>query len=376
MTNLILVFLCLLPFSALIINKVDIWHGQGYYAQGAVLIIYCYHLFKKCRPLSVLFGWVGLFTLFQFVCVQIQTQQYAVKLFLPFFNFICIVILFDVLTTYCNKDFYTRFIKYFSVSFLIVLAYCLIQKLGLDQFYRIIGRSQEVNNNQVVGIIGNPMHNAHFIAICLPILFILKGWVRKLAIFFALLMITFTGTSTGLITSVIVLIFAQVFLKIFSKKEIILYSIIGISLVILKYPFFLTKIHQFFQPDYNFEKVGRWMRWKDYYPIFLQKPITGWGLGFINEMAKTPQFLNWRHVHFEYYHFAIETGLIGVGLAFWGIIDYFRRFKSVAKDETTVIMASMFLAFLLTSFSGYPMHLWVTSVLGITSYSFMYIRSK
>ena len=372
MTNLILVFLCLLPFSALLVNKVDIWHGQGYFAQGAILIIYCYHLYKRNKPLSILFGWVGIFTLLQFIAIQIATGLYAVKLFLPFFNFFCIVVLYDFITTYCNKEFYTKFIRYFSVSFFIILIYCLIQKLGLDQFYRSVNLELKGNNAQVVGIIGNPMHNGHFLAICFPLVFALKGGLRKLAITFALFVILLSGSLAGFIFSLIVLIFAQIFLKIFSKREVILLSVLGIIATIYVFPFISLKISHLFTLEGSHWGAGRLTQWKQYWPVFTQKPITGWGLGTINELAKTPMFLNWKHVHLEYYQFAIEVGIIGLGLALWGIIDYWRRFKSAVKDETTVIMASIFLAFLLTSLSGYPMHLWVLSILGIVSYSFFY----
>ena len=352
----------MLPFSALIINKVDIWHGQGYYAQLAVLLIYSYHLFKKNKPLSILFGYVGLTTLIQFVSIHIATKQYPVLLFLPFYNFLCIVILFDIITTYCNKDFFYRFIKYFSISFMLVLLYCLVQKLGLDQFYRSIDGAVIGNNKEVVGIMGNPMHNSHFIAIGLPVLFILKGWWRKLAIYFALLIIVFAGSTSGLVVSLAVLIFGQIFLRIFNKWEI------GIA-ILLAILFSIFNIHHF---NHIFNPSGRIGIWQGYFPIFNEKPIMGWGLGIINELAKQPKFFQWRHLHFEYYHFAVECGLIAVGLAFWAIIDYFRRFKSAAKDQTTVIMASIFLAFLLTALFGFPMHLWVLSVLGIVSYSYFY----
>ena len=221
MNNLILVFLCLLPFSAFIFREVDIWHGQGYFAQLAILIIYSYHLFKKNKPLSILFGYVGIVTLWQFIEIHIATQQYPVMLFLPFFNFLCVVILFDIITTYANKELFYKFIKYFAISFLIVLIYCVIQKFGLDQFYRSIDKSLTRNNNEIVGIMGNVMHNSHFIAIGLPVLFFLKGWWRKLAILFALAVIGLCGSSSGILVALAVIAFGQVFLRIFNKWEII-----------------------------------------------------------------------------------------------------------------------------------------------------------
>jgi len=368
MNNLLLFFLICLPFSAFLIPRLDIWHAQGYYAQTAILIFYCYHLYKKNKPFAILFGWVGLLTSYLFINVQIQTKQLPILVFLPFFNFLCIVILFDVLTTYVNKEFFNKFIKYFSIPFLIILVYSVVQQLGLDQFYRSIDLSlRTVNNNEVVGIIGNPMHNSHFIVICLPVLFMFKGWVRKLLILFTLFVILLTRSSSGFILALVVILFGQLFLKIFNWKEIILGIILGLIVGVLKFHSLDDAIKHF-----TFSS-GRFEVWKNYIPVFIKKPLTGWGLGVINELSLQKQFFNWRHLHLEYYHFAVELGLIAVGIAFWGIVDYFRKFKSAVKDDVTVVMASMFLGFLLTSLFGYPMHLWILSVLGITAYSYLYI---
>lgn len=319
-------------------------------------------MFRKNKPLGILFGYIGTKTLWQFVEIHIAVKQAPILLFLPFYNFLCVILLFDIITTYCNKDFFYRFIKYFSISFLIILFYCLLQKLGLDQFYRSVDMAVKGNNREIVGIMGNPMHNAHFIAIGLPVLFFFKGWWRKLAISFALLIVVFTGTTSGLVVSLAVLIFGQIFLRIFNKWEVSVAILFAILLAVFKIPHF----HDIFNPS------GRIAIWQGYYPIFNEKPIMGWGLGIINELAKQPKFLQWRHLHLEYFHFAVECGLIAVGIAFWGIIDYFRRYHLVAKDSTTVIMASVFLAFLLTALFGFPMHLWVLSILGIVSYSYLY----
>ena len=368
MNNLLLFFLMFLPFCAFLIPKLDIWHAQGFYVQIGVLVFYCYHLFKKNKPLAVLLGWVGILTINQFLNIQIESKQYAILLFLPFLNFLCIIILFDIITTYCNKEFFDKFVKYFNIPFLIVLVYSVIQELSLDQFYRSIDISLKTrNNNEVVGIIGNPMHNAHFICICLPVLFFLKGWRRKLAILFALAVIGLTRSSSGMLVAIAVIAFGQVFLRIFSKKEIILGILIGLIVSVLKFHSFNDAIRHF-----TFSS-GRLQIWANYLPVFIQKPLTGWGLGVVNELARQKQFWTWRHLHLEYYHFAVELGLITVGIAFWGIVNYFKKFDLAVKDDTTVIMVSMFLAFLLTALFGYPMHLWILSVLGITAYSYLYI---
>ena len=210
------------------------------------------------------------------------------------------------------------------------------------------------------------MHHSHFLVIGLPVLFILKGWVRKLAILFIVGCIVLSGSSSGLLVALAVIAFGQVFLRIYTIRELILLFIIGLNYV------FWTHIQL---SDFAFDN-GRIQIWKDYFPIFKAKPITGWGMGIVNVLAQEPKFLTWRHLHLEYYHLAVELGLIGLSFVVWGIIDYYRRFMRSVKDELSVISASIFLAFCLASLFGYPAHLWVLAILGITAYSYQYLMEK
>lgn len=364
--KMVLFFLIVFPFSAFLIPQLDIWHGQGYIIQGAILILYCAHLFKKNKPLALLLGWAGLLTLNLFVKAHIETKQYAVMVFLPFFNLLNIVIFFDLLTSWVDKETYKKFFKYFVYTFLVVAVYSLLQEFGLDQFYRSIDASIKGNNRELVGVMGNSMHHSHFLVIGLPVLFILKGWVRKLAILFIVGCIVLSGSSSGLLVALAVVAFGQVFLRIYTLRELILLFIIGLNYV------FWSHIQL---SDFAFDN-GRIQIWKDYFPIFKAKPITGWGMGIVNVLAQEPKFLTWRHLHLEYYHLAVELGLIGLSFVVWGIIDYYRRFMRSVKDELSVISASIFLAFCLASLFGYPAHLWVLAILGITAYSYQYLMEK
>ena len=361
----ILILLCVLPFSAVFFMmanlKIDIWHSQGYFAQAGILILYCIHLFKKNKPLSLLLLWSGLLTFYLFVNIHSQTQQYAALVFFPFFNFLCMVILFDIITSYLNKKDFEKIYKYLSLSVAIVLVYCVLQKLNLDQFYRSM--NDAVLSDSLVGTVGNTMHLSHYLAICIPFFLINNKVAGKIGVLATLGIIILSGSSSGLFVALAVLAFYSCFFPIFNKKEIILLVLIGAIALVVKHPDIPTLAKDLIYSN------GRMEIWKKYLPIFAEKPITGWGLGIVNGFAQKEPVLGWRHLHNEFFHYAVELGLIGVGFIIWGIVDFFRRLK---KEKLSVISASVFLGFILTSLFGYPSHLWLLSSMGLISYSYFY----
>lgn len=364
MDKFIIGILCLLPFAHFLLRGVDIWHAQGYFLQISILLLYCLKLSKRSKPLAWLLAWTGLLTTFIFYSIQAESKQYAITIFLPFFNLLCGIILFDCITTFLKKDFFSKYLKYFAISVILVAIYAVLQKFKLDQFYNGLANGPD----EIVGVIGNPMHLAHYLAICLPVFFLLEKKLCKLGILFTLLVILLTKSVSGFGVALIVIIIGQYLLRIFTAREI--YLVVGLILLVgfLEYKSIVNIFHNLTYSS------GRVEIWQKFLPIFQKKPITGWGLGTVNSFAKQAQFSGWRHLHNEYYHYALELGLIGLGIILWGIVDYVNRFIKGVRDNASISMFLMFMAFCLTALFGYPSHLWVISGLAVLAYSYQYLE--
>ena len=359
------VLFCGLPFANFFLQKVDIWHSQGYFFQFGALVLYCLHIFRKNKELSIFLFWSGLTTFCWFISFQIRNNQYAAKLFFPFFNLLCMVIFYDLLTKYLDKKIAFKLFKTISIVTLIVMIYCIFQILNLDQFYKPSGSETK---KEIVGIIGNPMHLAHYLAISIPFFFALKPIYAKTLVSLALLVIFFTGSVSGIAVAISIIAYCLYFKRIFKVKELILTGLIGSNLLVWKF----HNLHNLIK-DFTFSS-GRINLWKFFYPMFQKQCYTGWGLGIVNEVAKVPQAAGWRHLHFELYHFGIELGLIGVGIIIWGIIAYYKKFIRSQKDDTAIISVGVFTAFFLCSFFGFPAHLWLLSSLGMFGYAGLYLE--
>lgn len=367
MTNTFIVLFCLLPFANFIIQKVDIWHSQGYFLQSSILILYCLHLAEQNKPLGALVFWVGSLTIFNFIKIHVMKGVYPTSIFLPFFNFLCIVILYEFITKYITKKHMEQLARYFSIVIFIIMGYAVLQYFNLDQFYKRI--DSWVKTDSVVGIMGNQMHFAHFLAISCPLFFLLKKNWCFVGIVSTLAVIGLTNTSSGLIIAFLLIVFCSVLCKIFTKRETIL-TIIFIM---------LSGFHLFPHIGNFFSDSGRFELWQKFVPFFKEKPIIGLGLGMINQIVLVNQIKYgdslYRYVHNEYFQFAIEIGVIGLVLIFWGIIDYFKKFWYAEKDKVTVCMAAMFIGFLLCSLTGFPAHLFMLAALGILGYSWGYKKN-
>jgi O-antigen ligase len=348
-----------LPFSCFLFTKLDIWYTQGYFAQLLILVLYSLHLYKKSKPFGVLFLWVGVMTIFYCISTQVSTKQLPILLILPFINLICIAVLFDIITKYVKKENYITILKWYPIILLVLSVYAILQKFSLDQFFQHFNTAGLPD--EIVGTIGNPMHFAHYLTICLPMVFCLVTKYRNPLILLILFAISLTGSLSGLIIALLLIGFYQYHYRLYSIREICLF----LTLVVL---FLLYK-----RPDIGFvSDSGRIAVWREYLDIFKEKPITGWGIGIINAMAskKDSILYSWRHLHNEFYHFTIELGLVGLGIIIWGIVDYFKHFK---KDSIGLSINLVFIGFLLCSLFGYPAHLWVLSTLGILAYSYNYL---
>jgi len=362
--KLFLILILGVSFANFLFFSIDLWHGQGRFVQLGIMVFYFLHLFKKSKPLACLFLWSGLLTSFYFYKIFENTKQYPLNLFMPFFNFFVMIILFDLITKHIKKETYEKILKYLPIVLLVIFTYSILQRLNLDQFYKPFN-AISYKTDFIIGTTGNAFHLGQYICILLPCIFLLKQPFNKLGILFSLFIIIMTGSASSLIIALLVILFYSIFYPIFNKKEIILSILIIFLILLWEYNSIKNIIINF-----TFSS-GRFAIWKKYIPIFSEKPITGWGFGVINALSQKQEFLGWRHLHNEFYHYAIELGLVGLGIIIWGIVDYF---KNIKIDKFSLCISCMFLAFCLCSLLGYPSHLWLLSTFGLFAYSYNYLE--
>lgn len=367
-----IIFLCLLPFSHFLFRTVDVWLAQTIFAQLGIVLFICMELWKDNKPLATLLFWVSGLSATNCISFHNQTHSYSGFVILPYFNFLLAIIFYWIVTRHIRKEDIYRLAKYFSIVLLVICIFAILQRLNLDQFYKSVYVDQDWD--YVVGTIGNPLHFGHFLVLTMLLLFLLEKRVYSLGLCLLLFIIYLTGTTSSMVIALGLLMFYLFFHRLYSIRVIVFSSIV---LGVLIFLYFNT--HSL---SAMLEDGGRFENWKEFYPHFQLRPITGRGLGAVNNLAETYKIttdsgrLIFRHMHNEFYHFAIETGLISIGIILWGIIDYFRKFCVAVKDKVTVCMVTMFIGFLLCCLVGFPAHLWVLAVWGILGYAYIYRRTN
>ena len=127
-----------------------------------------------------------------------------------------------------------------------------------------------------------------------------------------------------------------------------------------------------------FNPHGRLKAWGMFYQMFQRRPITGLGAGSIMEFSRTITdgtnfFYGWRHVHMEFFQAAIEYGIIGLGIIFWGIWDVIKIYSRHLNNPMLVALSGVGIAFLINCLVNFPAHLWVTGSYAFVAYCAAYI---
>src|SRR3990167_9867154 len=126
-------------------------------------------------PLGCLILWVGLQT--AYICWQSQIQgRYDVKHFFPYFNFICLLFLYQMIVQYLDKVKIEKILVSMKYVVIVTLFMCVLQKFGLSQFFDLlkdrpenIGKGFQSLNNPVVGFLGNVTHLSGFLGSTIPL---------------------------------------------------------------------------------------------------------------------------------------------------------------------------------------------------------------
>ena len=338
----------------------DLWHGTGHFFQVGLLVLFCWSFFEKPkyvqvvnRSLGVFTLWAGLVTSYWWIKVFTQTQNYPIKIFLPFFNWLCFIWFYKLCLEYLDKDKIEKILKWFKYSIIVLLFYCVLQYLHLDEFLKGLS-----GHDELVGTIGNSSHLAGYLAIIQPIYFA-KGLINILSLVLLWMIVLIAGSASGVFVGIAVILFWLFFNKKYQWFGLsLVLSMAGLGIIALKFSNFLTF-------------SGRIGLWKVAFETFKNKSITGFGLGSFGVMKYNINSI-WRHAHNEYFQVAFELGLVGLVLLLWCLWDYFNSFKTLRTD-LTIKLASIFFGFCLLAMFTFNSHLWMLSSIGMIGYSFFYV---
>jgi O-antigen ligase len=235
----------------------------------------------------------------------------------------------------------------------LLLFYCVLQYLQLDEFFKGIS-----DKDELVGTIGNPRHLAGLLAICQP-LFFEKKRENIFILVLLWLIIILADSATGLVAAFLVLLF-----WLFFKNKKLFFIILSVSSLSVLFLYLFNK--SFF---YNSARLEVWLKTLGFIKT---KFITGFGLGAYDIMNLKRGLVQWRHAHNEYIQLIYELGVVGLVLVFWGIYDYFKNFAKIRTD-LSIRFASIFFGYCLLCGVTFFGHLWQTSVIGILSYAGLYV---
>jgi len=351
-------------FAPFIFHRLDIWHSQGMWVQICLCVAFSWSFFEKKReikcpniPMGLLHLWVGLFT--GYICYVSQVNgKYNIDNFLPYFNFLCLLIFYNLIVQHLNSKQIEKILEMFRYVIIGTMILCVLQYFNLGQFFKMFSpENANYNNNPIVGMIGNGTHLSGFLASTVP-LFLWKA--RKedwLALALMGLILTQTGSSLG-DPAVSGFIVAFVVVCYFYRK--IWLVPIGAMAVIGLCVFKDLKI---------LSDNGRFAIWKTYLDLFKQMPLTGTGLGTVNNIYKHTPTPNARHLHMEFFQYTFELGLIGIVLIA-NVVKGF--FSNNTDDKISLVLKGCVLGFLVSCCFNYPAHLWLPSTFALFCYASLY----
>lgn len=362
-------------FSPLLFPKLDIWHAQGIWVQTCILILFSWSFFEigkeirvQNKPLGILNLWLGLLT--AFICYKSQAAgKYNIQNFFPYFNFLCLLIFYRLVIQHLDKQKIIKLMSCLKWTILVTLFMCVLQKFGLSQFFALLAKGHSHFNNIVSGFLGNGTHLSGFLASSIPLFLYKSKREDVLAIVFIIILLFFTGTTLGdpaISGFVITIAILLVYFFVYNRKMTIMVLLAVALMMFLAFMLIEDKnrLFIFFYPQ------GRIEPWMYYWKIFkVNTPITGVGLGKINQLYKVTPFPDVRHLHLEYFQFMFEAGILAfLGICYM-IYDFFKR-KSDCKEQ--FILKLMVMGFCLSCLFTYPAHLWLPSTIAMFAYASFY----
>ena len=332
-------------------KELDIWHANTWWMQGWILLLAGIHSLNQ-RPLAQLpqvcwwmMIWPTLATLWIFTTQLKSGEPYPSGLLLGLANLWSVMLALLLMAAWTKAELTTISTAIFWSGVGLIL-YGYLQVLNLDQFFKWIDTSKTTDT--LVGTIGNMTHFGCQLALWLPFALIqpklARWWVLP-----ALILMVLAHSSTAL--AAVALLLAGWGWSAYPRLK---YWVAG-TLGMVGIGFLLTN------PEWlSFH--GRLETWTEWTAAITQRPIIGWGLGFVKHLAQTlpttSSLFAWKHLHNEFFQWWVETGIIGVGIGGWMLCNLWQRRRATIASPLKWACGWSFTLCCLMALLNFPFHLW------------------
>ena len=368
-----------LNLAQLIFKQLNIWAATGFWVQICLAVMFSWSFFEKPKyhlkrniPLGLLHLWVLVGV--ALICYKFQVKGKNAVHFLSYFNFFCVLMFYRYIQQYLDRvkiEIILEVMRYVVIANLLI---SVLQIFNLGEFLRL-EKAPGVEFSFCVGFLGNGTHLSGFLGMCTPLFFWKMRREDVGALILMLLVMLHTGTAINDPSISGYAITGVLFCYFFKNKPKVIIPVLMV-LCFGGIMFFHKIPIKFFLPQ------GRVVVWKAYWDkVFIIKPLFGHGVGTVHQIwhkVYPPQFIEgfWYFivdkVHLEYFHFAVELGIIGLIL----IINLIRGFfHNTAHDKTELTLKTIVLGFLLSCCFNFPAHLWMPSIFVTFAYA-GYIQLK
>lgn len=377
MTYILIVLICGINLAPFVLPQLDIWHAQGIFTQVCVLVLFSFSLsfpakYKspENKELGLLHLWVGLLT--AFICMIAQMKGvYDITHFFPYFNFLCILILYKSIVQYLNIEDVEKLLKFIKYSLVATLIISVLQFLGCSQFFQLVAPNDMAHNNPVNGFIGNGTHLSGFLAMMIPVFLYFGKREDYLCLVLMGILLCFASTSTGeAAINGPVIAAVLVGLWILQVKRSLLWVYFGALIGITGLVYALLD-HKDLIKFLSYS--GRQHIYQAWWPYIKQFFVTGAGPGTMNALYKHTALPEVRHFHMEYVQFVLEIGVIGLAL----IVALVKKFfETVSKDKQMFSLKLIVVGFLISCCFNYPAHLWLSATYAAIAYSLFMVLKR
>lgn len=371
MFYLIVLLLIGINFAPFALFQLDIWHAQGYFAQIVILLMYSCSLIQKPLqsaqniPLALLNIWLGLWTAF-FCYLSLLHGKYNVVQFFPYFNFLCLLIVYQCVVQFLNIVMIQKILGYMRLMIIFTMLFCVLQYFNLVWFMKLINEDGWLRNNPVVGFIGNGVHLSGFLACSVPLFLVKLNRENALALLLMFILFFHCGMNK-IDPSITGFIVFGAILGIYSVMRNP--KLLWLFIPMLISPLLFLNVDQFVNPN------GRIGLWTYYWKVATNSfGMLGVGLGKINQVYQQTPHPSARHVHNEYLQYFVEAGIVAVVL----IVNLIRHFLTrKIHNDTQLTLYLMVVGFLISCFFNFSSHLWLYTTWAMFAYAaFMCIERE